>query len=132
MLETSPRTVKRGLRTLRGRLVDVTPTGHKSSWAVEEVPDDPIDSRSLRGPIPWAWWAAASRLPNPSLRVGAVCWIISGRERSAEFNLGMDRWAELGLSRFAITRGLRELERVDLISVSRRSGRSPVVSIHAN
>src|SRR4051812_12381601 len=45
------------------------------------------------GPIPWDWWAAASRLPGPSLRVGAVCWLLAGWRRSAEFVLGSGEWS---------------------------------------
>lgn len=127
VLETSPRTLERGLKAVRGRLVEGTDAGRKTSWTVRKLPGDRIDARALRGPIPWQWWAEASRLPNPSLRVGAVCWLLSGRERSAEFALGLGQWAELGLSRFAVSRGLGFLSRAGLVSVSPRSGRPPIV-----
>jgi hypothetical protein len=129
VLATSPRTVERGLRAVRGRLVEAADAGRKTSWAVRGVPGDRTDGRALRGPIPWAWWAAASRLPNPSLRVAAVCWALSGRQRSPEFVLNPGRWAEWGLSRFAVARGLGSLGRAGLISVTHRPGRPPVVTL---
>ena len=38
--------------------------------------------------------------------VGAVCWLLAGWERSAEFELALDDWAEFGLSRFSASRGI--------------------------
>jgi hypothetical protein len=129
VLGTSPRTVERGLQAVRGRLVEGTNAKRKTSWVVRGIPGDRIDGRALRGPIPWAWWAAASRLPNPSLRVGAICWLLSGRERSAEFVVSSGQWAAFGLSRFSVGRGRDELEWAGLVSVARRLGRSSIVSI---
>jgi hypothetical protein len=128
-LETSHRTVERGLHAVRGRLVEATGAGRKTSWAVHPVPGDRLDHRALRGPIPWTWWSAASRLPNPALRVGAICWAVSSRERSAEFALGLNQWAEWGLSRFATSRGLGSLEQAGLVTVVHDSGRPPIVTL---
>jgi hypothetical protein len=85
--------------------------------------------RPLYGPIPWSWWLPASRLPGRSLQVGAVCWLLAGWSRSAEFELALDGLAEFGLSRFSASRGLDMLERAELVSVGRMPGRSPVVTI---
>jgi hypothetical protein len=129
MLGTSPRTVERGLQAVRGRLVEGTNARRKTSWVVRGIPGDRIDGRALRGPILWNWWAAASRLPNPSLRVGAICWLLSGRKRSAEFIVGSGQWAAWGLSRFAVSRGLGHLADGDLISVHCRAGQPSLVTI---
>jgi hypothetical protein len=89
----------------------------------------------LRGPIPWAWWLPASRLPGKALQVAAVCWLLAGWGRSADFELslelwpGLTDWAEFGLSRSSAPRGLDALESARLVSVVRRPGRSSVVSI---
>jgi hypothetical protein len=85
--------------------------------------------RPLYGPIPWAWWLPASRLPGKGPQVAAVCWLLAGWERSADFELALDGWGEFGLSRFSASRGLDALERAGLVSAVRRPGRSPVVSI---
>lgn len=92
-------------------------------------PDTGSDCRPLYGPIPWAWWLPASRLPGKSLQVASVCWLLAGWERSADFELALESWAEFGLSRFSASRGMNELERAGLVSVGRSPGRSPVVSI---
>jgi hypothetical protein len=59
----------------------------------------------------------------------SVCWLLAGWNRSAEFELAFDDWAEFGLSRFSASRGLAELERAELVSVGRMPGRSPVVTM---
>ena len=41
----------------------------------------------------------------------AVCWLLTGWNRSAEFELKLEDWAEFGLSRFSASRGLATLER---------------------
>jgi hypothetical protein len=70
-----------------------------------------------------------SRLPGKSLQVGAVCWDMACWERSAEFELALNAWAEFGLSRYSASRGLDTLERAGLVSVGRMPGRPPVVTI---
>jgi hypothetical protein len=54
---------------------------------------------------------------------------LAGWSRSADFELALDGWAGFGLSRFSASRGLDELTRAGLVSVSRKPGRSPVVTI---
>jgi hypothetical protein len=125
-------TTKTALRaaTTAGLIAVRRDPGRKLVLSLREIPADGPWPKPLRGPIPWSWWASASRLPGSSLCVGAVCWLVAGWRRSAEFTLVSDEWAELGLSRFAVSRGLKELELTGLVSVARRLGRPPVVSIH--
>jgi hypothetical protein len=61
--------------------------------------------------------------------VASVSWLLAGWSRSADFELALDGWAEFGLSRFSASRGLDELARARLVSVSRAPGRSPDVTI---
>jgi hypothetical protein len=56
-------------------------------------------------------------------------WLLAGWERSADFELAMDDWAEFGLSRFSASRGLDTLEKAELVSAVRQSGRPSIVSI---
>jgi hypothetical protein len=67
--------------------------------------------------------------PGQSLQVASACSLLARRNRPAEFELALDDWAEFGLSRFSASRGLDELERAELVSVGRMSGRSPIVTI---
>ena len=132
-LQVSPDSARRGLHAAEqaGLLVAVREPGCKLVVSVSEpvlTGSGPV-RRPLYGPIPWAWWLPASRLPGKSLQVASACWLLAGWYRSAEFELALDDWAELGLSRFSTYRGLECLRGVGLVSVARRSGRSPSVSI---
>jgi hypothetical protein len=71
----------------------------------------------------------ASRLPGRSLQVGTVCWLLAGWSRSAKIEPALENWSEFGLSRFSTSRGLATLEGAGLVSVSRRPGQSPIVTI---
>jgi hypothetical protein len=132
-LRVSKASVRRGLSAaeMAGLLSVVRNPSCKSQVAILEIPE-PENGRKRRplyGPIPWAWWFPACRLPGRSLQVAAICWLLAGWERSAEFKLALGKWGEFGLSRDSASRGLVELERVKLISVVRAAGRSPVVTI---
>ena len=70
-----------------------------------------------------------SRLPERSLQVASVCWLLAGWSRSADFELALDGWGEFGLSRFFASPGLDELERAGLVSAGRMLGRSPDATI---
>lgn len=96
---------------------------------VKPTPRRPGESRPLYGPVPWAWWHTASRLPTPAIRTALACWLAAGWERSAEVVLELGAWADLGLSRSAASRGLVALQEAGLVAVGPRPGRSPVVTI---
>ena len=135
-LQVSPDSVRRGLHVAeRAGLLSVS---RKPGWKIlvadvkiSEALEARADSerRPLYGPIPWAWLLPALRLPGPALQVAMACWLSAGWERSAEFELGLSAWAELGLSRFSTGRGLEYLREAGLVSIARRPGRSPSVSI---
>jgi hypothetical protein len=132
-LQVSIRSAQRGLHAaeLAGLVSVEREPGCKMAVSVLNLqePTSRPDRRPLYGPIPWQWWLPASRLPGKSLHVGTVCWLLAGWERSAGFELALESWPDLGLSRFSASRGLDELERAELVSVARMSGRSPVVTI---
>ena len=132
-LRISANSARRGLHAseLAGLLAVEREPGCKLAVSVLDLPEPEAGPkrRPLYGPMPWAWWLPASRLPGKSLHVGAVCWLLAGWERSADFELALDQWAEFGLSRFSASRGLEALEGAGLVSVARSPGRSPVVTI---
>ncbi len=80
----------------------------------------------LKGPIPWRWVEAASRLPGKALAVGLVVWREAGcrGERTVPLNV-----SALAVPRRTAQRGLTELERAGLVSVDRRRGRPPLVTL---
>ncbi len=132
-LRISGPSTRRGLHSaeLAGLLAVEREPGCKLAVSVLDLPDPHggPKRRPLYGPIPWSWWLPASRLPGKSLQVGAVCWLLAGWNRSAEFELALHDRAEFGLSRFSASRGLDVLERAEMVSVRRMPGRPPIVTI---
>src|SRR5262249_28366185 len=88
-LRISLRSARSGLHAaeLAGLLSVSREPGHKLVVSVSDPPEPEAGSkcRPLYGPIPWAWWLPASRLPGKSLQVASVCWLLAGWERSASF-----------------------------------------------
>ncbi len=124
---------RRGLHSaeLAGLLVVAREPGCKLAVSVLNRPDPEAGPkrRPLYGPIPWSCWFPASRLPGKSLQVGAVCWLLAGWSRSAEFEPALYDRAEFGLSRYSASRGLDTLDQAGLVSIARRPGLSPVATI---
>jgi hypothetical protein len=114
-----------------GLLAVAREPGCKLAVSVLDLPEpgDGSGRRPLFGPIPWAWWLPASRLPGKSLQVASACWLSAGWGRSAEFELGLSEWGELGLSRFSAWRGLQAPGRAGLLSILDRPGRKPIVTV---
>ncbi|MDY3563490.1 hypothetical protein R5W23_005101 [Gemmata sp. JC673] len=80
----------------------------------------------LKGPVPWRWIEAAARLPGQALAVGLVAWYEAGCRKCAAVPLNLSR---LVVPRRTAHRGLCALERAGLVSVDRRKGRPPVVTL---
>lgn len=134
-LGVSPDTVRRALVSAEGAglvVVERSP-GCKPMISLpptaKPTPRKSGEPKPLYGPIPWAWWYAASRLPTPALRVALACWLVAGWQRAAEVELELGAWSDLGLSRSAASRGLVALREAGLVAVESRPGRSPMVSI---
>jgi len=86
--------------------------------------------RFLRGPIPWDWLTKAARQPGRALHVALELWRWAGIKRTREISLSLSGAArELGTSRSALSRGLRALEGAGLVSVERKAGRKPTVTL---
>jgi hypothetical protein len=96
--------VQRGLRAAEfAGLISVSrKPGRKSLVSVSNPaePEAGPKRRPLYWPIRWACWLPASRPPGKSLQAASACWLLAGWERSAEFELALDKLAEFGLSRF--------------------------------
>jgi hypothetical protein len=123
--------VKAGLRLAEGAglLTARREPGHKLVLGVVSPAGAETGPGPLRGPVPWAWWPAASRLGGTPLRVGAACWTVAGWRRRPRFGVWTNAWGEWGLSRFAVARGLRRLDDAGLIALQVRRGALPMVCI---
>lgn len=83
----------------------------------------------LKGPVPWAWITAASRLPGKALHAGTAIWFLAGMKNQRTVTLSGKRLIDMGIERNAGYRALNALEKAGLVSVSRHPGRRPVVTI---
>lgn len=102
------------------------------SQLVEEAQVPPplsLELDCLRGPIPTAWIIAAARLPGRSLHVGMALWVISEINQSCIVPLTNLASQYFGLDRNSKYRGLSCLEHHGLITVRRKLGRPPIVTI---
>lgn len=80
----------------------------------------------LRGPIPWPWLVSAMKLPGCAVHVGLHLWVMAGITNTMTVPLNLSR---LSVDRSAASRGLAALEGARLVSVARRPGRKPLVTI---
>jgi hypothetical protein len=78
---------------------------------------------------PLGWLHAAARLPGKSLHVGIALWIMGSLQRSQVVTLSNNTIRRFGLDRNAKYRGLEWLEEAGLVSVRRKIGRSPIVTL---
>jgi hypothetical protein len=106
--------------------VAVSPNG---VWSPSPLPRHRQGERFLRGPIPWDWIAAASRLPGKALHVAVALWHLAGIKDSARVQLSPSVLRDIGIQRHAGYRGLRRLESAGLVEVARHRGRSPTVTL---
>lgn len=99
------------------------------------VPDPPGRPRrkdhrgEFLASIPWAWLAAAAKIPGHALQVAVAIRHQAALERSKSIAL-QGRWqAELGFDRHTERRALRALQRAGLVSVEQRRGARPRITI---
>ncbi len=83
----------------------------------------------LKGPLDWSWLCKAARLPGRALQVGLALLLIAGMKRSRTVRLSRKYPEQLGLDRHAQYRGLKALEKAGLVTVSRKPGSSPQVTV---
>lgn len=85
--------------------------------------------RFLRGPVCWDWITAATKLPGAALGVGLVVHFLDGFTQSKTIRLSSDELRRLGIPRTTGYRALAALEKAGLVSVRRRAGSQPEVTI---
>ena len=83
----------------------------------------------LRGPIPLDWLSAAARLPGRTLHAGVAIWLEAGFRDSPVVPLSNVAGHQFGLDRNSKYRALSWLEQAGLITVERKPGRSPLITI---
>lgn len=88
-----------------------------------------INGRFLKGPIALNWLIAAAQLPGKTSEVAIALWFLVGVHKSHRVKLSNKLLKEFGVDRFAKNRALQVLEKSGLISLTRRAGCSPEVTI---
>jgi|RhiMetdeSRZDD1v2_1073273.scaffolds.fasta_scaffold814160_3 hypothetical protein len=87
------------------------------------------DAERFRGPVPLMWLLTAARLPGRALHVAIALWYAAQVSREPSVHLSNTLCERFGLDRNAKYRGLDLLEATGLVSVERKRGRSPTVTI---
>ena len=95
----------------------------------KRIPRPKAGERFLKGPIPMDWLSAAARLPGKSLHVAIAIWFTASLNKSATVPLSNLAGLPFGLDRNAKYRALKWLEDESLVSIERKLGRSPVVTL---
>lgn len=93
------------------------------------LPRPRAGEKFLKGPIPLDWLSVAAQLPGKSLHVAIAIWLTASLAKSATVPLSNAAALPFGLDRNAKYRALVWLEGAGLISVERKLGRSPVVTV---
>jgi hypothetical protein len=83
----------------------------------------------IRGPIPLNWIARAAKLGAPALRVALALWYQKGLLGGRTVKLTTKCVNRFGVGPRAKLRALKTLEKARLISVLRRPGANPHVTI---
>ena len=94
-----------------------------------QLPRHKAGEKFLKGPIPMDWLSAAARLPGKSLHVAIAIWFTASLNKSATVPLSNLAGLPFGLDRNAKYRALKWLEEKNLISIERKLGRSPLVTL---
>jgi DNA-binding MarR family transcriptional regulator len=100
-----------------GQITNASPPSHKKG------------ERFLKGPIPWKWITEAASISGNAVRVSMAIWHLAGMMKTDTVKLSNKILAELGVDRSGKYRTLDRLETAGLISLKKRPGCSPEVTI---
>lgn len=76
-----------------------------------------------------SWIRTAAQLPGKSLHLAVMIWLSTNRSERNSICIGNCEALRFGIDRNSKYRALAWLESAGLISVSRRLGRSPIVTL---
>ena len=89
----------------------------------------PGEKPFLQGPIPSDWLTTAAGVPGKALAVGIAIWHLAFLKKSRTVKLTSTVLQSLSVDRKAGYSRLRALEQAGLVTVSRRRGACPMVTI---
>jgi hypothetical protein len=79
--------------------------------------------------MPLDWIATACKLKGRAVHVALAIWDLSSLSKSSRVRLTKRQLGIFGVQRHSAYRALKQLEQASLITVERRNGRAPVVTI---
>lgn len=105
--------------------------GHPAP-STDRLPRHNAGRRFLKGPIPIDWLSQAAKLRGRSFHVGLAAWYLAGLTKSRRVKLTSQALKMFGVGRRQTCYlGMDRLAAAGLITVNRKSGRAPVVTIMA-
>ena len=88
-----------------------------------------IQRRFLRGPVPLDWLQQSALLPGRAVHLGIALWFLDGFRQTGTIKAEPKLLREFGMDRHASYRALNRLEKAGLISVERKKGAAPMVTL---
>jgi hypothetical protein len=89
----------------------------------------PLKKLFLRGPIPMEWLSKSAELPGKTLHLSIALWWLHGMANGKPFKLTKRALDSLNVSRDAAGDGLVRLEQQGLISIVRKVGQRPTITV---
>jgi hypothetical protein len=87
------------------------------------------EGKFIKGPIQFLWMSRANILPGKAGPVGLALWFLNGMQKGQPFKLTGEIELIAGCKRKATYAALKQLEENNLITIQRRNGARPIVSI---
>ena len=95
----------------------------------QQPPRHKRGEKFLKGPIPYRWLSKAAEQGGKTLHVAIALWFLAGLKRTWTISLSRRTLEDFGVNRHSSYRGLKKLENIGLVSVVRRPGCLPKVTI---
>lgn len=101
---------------------------HVFNAAIGEFQPYHAKERFVRS-IPFDWMRRCNRLSGRTTTVATALWFLAGVKKNMTFRLSAEAVDLAGCSRGALYHGLSALEAAGLISIQRRAGARPLITI---
>jgi hypothetical protein len=83
----------------------------------------------VKGPIPIDWLSKAASLSGKAFHIAVALWYLVGVKKTNTVGLSNETTEKFGVARTAKYRNLEVLKQAGLVTVQRKHGRSPVVTL---
>ena len=100
-----------------------------SKQSIKRPPCHKNGEKFIKGPIPLDWMIIAASLPGSAVKIALALWFLAGLTNSGTVKLSNKLANKLGVSRKAKYLALKHLTNAGLITVKKKLGCSPQVTI---